>query len=118
MLNASLITSVHVAGIKILTSKKAKITQIFCWLQVEDDQRGYGATRRSHLGTRSNFKDSMVTPTNTRTYTTSTHSSGPLSSSGGSQVRVAFRKNGAPNSSNMLSDDPPYEGEESDEEKL
>ena len=62
----------------------------------------------------------MVTPANTRTYTASTRSSGPPSSGGGgSQVRVAFRKNGAPNSSNMLSDDPPYEeGEESDEEKL
>jgi hypothetical protein len=71
----------------------------FCGLQAK--QRDYGATRRSHLGTHSDFKDT---------------SSGPPSS--GSQVRVAFRRNGAPNSSNMLSDDPPYEGEESDEEKL
>ena len=84
-------------------------------MQENDDQRDYGATRRSNLGTRSNYRDSM-TPSNARSYTTSTHSSGPPSSAG--QVRVAFRKNGMPNSSNVLADDPPYEGEESDEEKL
>ena len=70
--------------------------------------RSYGATRQSNLGTHGQA-GSLITPSNTHTYT-STHSSGPPSTGGG--ARVAYRKNGGPYSSNFDAEDPLIENDE------
>lgn len=62
-------------------------------------------TQKSNLGTHSDYRDSLITPMNTRTLST-----GPASMGGG--ARVAYRKGGEPCSSNLNADDILVEHEE------